>query len=111
MDSPTHNKEVRKGFGTLYLHKISCPQKIFEKSMGLMHEEFDRQQRMGIDNFGFWIWGAQVFVPAMYLKNLTIVSVKKMGISDFCQKYQEGMNKRYRYMGTMKPREEPKQSA
>ena len=79
-------RAATKGYGRVYVHKILCPKEIYEDCVRIFNEVYDSGYMSGA--FGFWAWGAQIFVPAEYLKYLKIISVRSMTRDDFYKEYK-----------------------
>ena len=72
-----------EGYKTIYIHKILCPKNIYDECLKIMDKVFDDGYKK--DSIGFWMWGPQIFIPEQYLKNMEIISVKKLDKNDFLQ--------------------------
>lgn len=77
--------DSNRGYGTLYIHKIACPKYVYRQAVGL----FDAVHRQGYkkDQWGFWGWGKQVFIPDKWLSNLEILGVEDLNIKNVIDKY------------------------
>jgi hypothetical protein len=74
-DSFENVDKQQKGYSKVFVHKVACPNEIFEK----YQKRFEQKQneKMNINNWGFWGWGDQVFIDREDLPKLKIVKVEK----------------------------------
>lgn len=82
------------GYKNIYIHKISCPKYIFDKSVNIFNDAYDSGFEK--NNFGFWAWGEQIFIPSKFLDKLSIISVNKLTYKDFRQESSNLLRERYR---------------
>lgn len=99
--SPGCRRNESDIYRTLYIYKVSCPIGVYRKSMDLMMGELKRQEDAGtvLDNFGFWGWGEQVFIPSEFFRHLKIVGTEKVSIDDVQQREVGLRRDRYRDVG------------
>ena len=73
-------ERANPGYKVLFLHKVSCPREILEEAQKLYNDAYESGYKE--DNFGFWHWGDQIFIPAKDLSNLQILSTEKLSIDE-----------------------------
>lgn len=78
-DSHYENSTIYK---TAFITKVICPEWVMKASYDFMHNVYNDQEERGVASIGFWGWGAQIFIPADYLKYLTIVGSKRYEPND-----------------------------
>lgn len=108
----TENKaywESITGYKTLYLHTVLCPLEIYDESQKMMQEVYEADP---IKSFGFWNWGAQVFIEAHDLSSLVVKSVDELSIGDLFAKYKnENLNRYVDYPSRLYAKEWERQEA
>lgn len=67
-------EETNSSYKTLFVHEVYCPKKVYNASK----QWFFSFAKGDIENFGFWGWGQQVFIPEQFLSMLNINNVKKL---------------------------------
>lgn len=100
MDETTKNNEDYwesvGGYKNIFVHRIECPVEIYEECRKRMKQAYEDDP---VKSFGFWGYGAQIFIDKEFLPQLKIFDVKKMNLSQFLNEYSSLVSKRY-----MKPR-------
>ena len=86
-------KDLEGGYRRLYIHKVECPKDVFYKSKELFNSIYESGYNK--DNWGFWSWGDQIFIPEEYLPDLKILNVEELNESDYHNKYKEFSLNRY----------------
>ena len=92
MENDAYKKSI-EGYKTLYVHKLECPSKIYKEAVDFFNKKYEENATM--DNFGFWGWGPQVFIPAQFLDELKILSVEEMNMGEMINK-DRGFDANYR---------------
>ncbi len=78
--SPKDKKDIGDRYKTLYIHEVSCPKNVYNACLEWF---FSFAKNSGSENFGFWGWGEQVFIPENMLNHLTIVGVKQLNDTEY----------------------------
>ena len=80
MSRKEYQKSTR-GYQTLYIHTIWCPAETYKECEELFYAVADKRADP-MENFGFWNWGAQIFIPDYLLKDVKIISVKEISAGE-----------------------------
>jgi len=92
MDSDAYQRSIGN-YSKVYVHKVSCPKRILNDSIALMNEAYNSGYKE--DDFGFWGWGAQVFIPQDFLNQLEVVGVEEWNNSKVAEESHKSWTKRY----------------
>jgi hypothetical protein len=93
-NSGQFQKDLDGGYRRLFIHKIECPKYVFNKSKELFNRIYESGYNQ--DNWGFWGWGAQIFIPEEYLSKLRILNVEELNEAGYHDKYKEFSMNRYK---------------
>lgn len=89
-------KEYQKsveGYQKLYIHKIACPRNVYKQASNFFEGAYDEGYRK--DNFFFWGWGEQIFIPEQLLPELRIIGIEELNTSQIHDKSEEFDRRRY----------------
>jgi len=92
MDGKEYQKSI-EGYKTIYIHKISCPRDVYKKALDFFDKAYESGYKQ--DQFGFWGWGKQVFIPQEDLPQCKIIGVEELNDSQMHEKYQDLSIRRY----------------
>ena len=100
-------KDEKNFYHTLYLHKVSFPKSTYKQCMDWFYGFMEREkQEKGDINFGFWGWGAQVFIPAELLNQIQIISVTELSEGEFIDEYKNTMRRKPHYPDSLYPKKQ-----
>jgi len=71
----SHYRRPSRRYKTVFVHRIAAPDWVVDEARECMRRVYNATPNNKI-NFGFWFWGAQIFVEAHNLRQLRITSVK-----------------------------------
>lgn len=92
-------------YKTLYLHKVSLPKATYKQCMEWFYGfEKREKEQTGEINYGFWGWGAQVFIPAEFVNQIQILSVTELPQGEFIDEYKNIMRRKPRYPDELYPK-------
>lgn len=89
------DSDALKPYKYLFLHKVFIPKEAYNASMEFWK---NLSKDFTFNNMGFWAWGEQFFVPADFLDDIQIISIKKLDSDQLAQAHSD-----------LKPRHEMRQ--
>lgn len=72
-------------YKTIYLYTVKIPKTTYKKAKEYYNEKI-KESGNG-DNYGFWGWGAQIFLTKDMVDDIQIVNVKKLSEGEFLKLY------------------------
>lgn len=95
LSTKSAEKEDRqpKGYSTLYIHSIECPMNVYNECKARMDIAYENDP---VKSYGFWGWGAQIFIDAEFLPQLKIFNVKPINLTQFMDEYDSMVKNRYK---------------
>lgn len=82
---PGNSDDIYK---TIYLYTVKIPKTTYKKAK----EYFNEKIKESGDNFGFWSWGAQIFLTKDMVDDIQIVNVKKLSEGEVKKLYSQQYN-------------------
>lgn len=67
-------------YQTLYIHKIGCPKTVYHQAIKFFHDMGKAEYKP--EDFGFWAWGAQIFIIDKWLPHLEILDIEELNKED-----------------------------
>ena len=71
-DSFENMDKQQQGYSKVFVHKIACPREIFDKYQERIRRK-QEEEEMHPGNYGFWMWGEQIFIDEKDLPALKVI--------------------------------------
>lgn len=99
MSRDTFEKD-KKHYQTLYIYTVSCPPDVYKEVQDIYYGTMKEESEKGELSYGFWGWGAQVFIPDYLLDQIKIIDVRKIDSGELSQELSDSYKKPRHYSPT-----------